>query len=85
MFRSKKYRFSLIFTKVNAKYIILKPFTDLCKYPFNFYSILKNKASAYRNRFDLTARGMSFTYMRNSKGPSMDPCVTPYVILERSE
>ena len=28
---------------------------------------------------------MSFTYMRNSKGPRMAPCGTPHVILEGSE
>ena len=28
---------------------------------------------------------MSLTYMRNSKGPRMDPCGTLYVILEGSK
>ena len=28
---------------------------------------------------------MSFTYMRNCKGPKMDSCGTPHVILEGSE
>ena len=28
---------------------------------------------------------MSFTYMKNSKGPRMDPCGVPHVILEGSE
>ena len=28
---------------------------------------------------------MSFTYMTNSKGPRIDPCGTPHVILEGPE
>ena len=44
-----------------------------------------HESSAYRNRFDLTACGMSFTYVRNSNGSGMGPCGTPHVILEGYE
>ena len=48
----------------------------LVKSLFNYFSIsvtsfpwkARQESSAYRNRFDLTAWGMSFTYMRNIKG-----------------
>ena len=63
------------------------------KSPFNCFSIsirsfpwkTSQDSSAYRNRFDLTDCGMSFTYMRDSNGPRMDPCGTPHVILDGSE
>ena len=29
------------------------------------------------------AFGRSLTYIRNNKGPSIDPCETPYVILSK--
>ena len=45
----------------------------------------RQKSSAYRNKFDLTAWGMSFTHMRNIKDLRLDPCGTLRVILEGSE
>ena len=51
------------------------------KSPFNCFSVsiaslpckTRQESSAYRNRFYLTACGMSFTYMRNTKCSGMDP------------
>ena len=40
------------------------------------------QSSVYRKSFDLTAWGMPFIYMRNSKRPTMNPCGTHHVIFE---
>ena len=63
------------------------------KSSFNCFSISitsipwkeRQESSAYTNKFDLTAWGMPFTYMRNIKDPRLDPCGTLRVILEGSE
>ena len=49
------------------------------------FSEKQGKSHQHIETFDLTAYGMSFTYMRNSKGPRIDPCGTPYIVLEGSE
>ena len=81
---SPKWMLSLLSTNHSQMFV---------KSSFNCFSIsitffpwkTRQGSSAYRNRFYLTACGMSFTYTRNSNGPRMDPCATPHGILEGSE
>ena len=71
----------------HSKMFVKSPFIYLFFFSISttsFHWKTRQESSAYRNRFDLTALDMSFTYMRNSKGPRMDPCGTPHVILEGS-
>ena len=80
---SPKWMLSLLFTNHSQMFV---------KSSFNCFSIsitsfpwkTSQESSAYKNRFEVTACGMSFMYMRNSNGPRMDPCSTPHVILEGS-
>ena len=60
--------------------------------PLNYFSVSitfprksRQESSACRNIFDLTAWGMSFTYMKNGKGPRMNLCGNLHVIFEGSE
>ena len=63
------------------------------KYSFNCFPIsltmLLWKTSrlllAYKNRLHLTAIGISLTYIKNNKGPRIDPCGTPHDMLETSK
>ena len=45
----------------------------------------RHASSAYKNRLHLTAIGISLTYIKNDKGPRIDPCGTPHEMLEPSE
>ena len=40
---------------------------------------------AYKNRLHLTAIGLSLTYIKNNKGPRIDPCGTPHDMFDTSE
>ena len=42
-------------------------------------------SSAYKNKSHLTVIGISLTYIKNNKGPRIDPCDMPHDILENSE
>ena len=42
---------------------------------------MRAESSAYKGSLHPTADGTSFTYIRNSKGPRIDPCGTPQVIV----
>ena len=60
---------------------------------FNYLSIFimsfpwkaMQESSAYRYRFYLISCAMSFMYRKKNKGPRMDPCGTPHLILDGSE
>ena len=63
------------------------------KSSFNYFSIslifllwkTKHVSSAYKNKSHLTAISISLTYIKNNKGPRIDPCGTPHDMLETSE
>ena len=42
-------------------------------------------SSAYKNKLHLTAIGVLLTYIKNNKGPRIDPFGTPHDMLETSE
>uniref|UniRef100_A0A8C9Y1F4 Phospholipid-transporting ATPase n=1 Tax=Sander lucioperca TaxID=283035 RepID=A0A8C9Y1F4_SANLU len=46
----------------------------------SFPDTSSDESSAYNNNLHLTAAGMSFTYIRNNKGPNIEPWGTPHVI-----
>ena len=45
----------------------------------------RHMSSAYKNRLHLTAISISLTYIKNNKGPRIDPCSTPHDMFETSE
>ena len=45
----------------------------------------RHVSSAYKNRLHLTAIGISLTYIKNNKGPKIDPYGTPHDMLETAE
>ena len=44
-----------------------------------------DELSAYKSKVDLTACGISFTKIKNKRGPKIDPCGTPQKIFPKSE
>uniref|UniRef100_A0A8C9XZ91 Phospholipid-transporting ATPase n=1 Tax=Sander lucioperca TaxID=283035 RepID=A0A8C9XZ91_SANLU len=47
----------------------------------SFPDTSSDESSAYNNNLHLTAAGMSFTYIRNNKGPNIEPWVTNFFIM----
>ena len=43
------------------------------------------ESSVYKSKVDLTAWGISFTYIKNKKGPKIDPCGIPQEIFPKSK
>ena len=58
----------------NSQIFVKSPFNCLLISITSFPWKIRQELSAYRKKFNLTAWGISFTYMRISKGPRMDPC-----------
>ena len=42
---------------------------------------MRAESAAYKSSLHPTADGTSFTYIRNSNGPRIDPCGTPQEIV----
>ena len=65
----------------------------LAKTLFNWCSIvwtsicwnIRRESSAYKNKSEWTARGISLIYSQNRSGPKIDPWGTPQEILHKSE
>ena len=41
---------------------------------------MRHESSAYKNRFDFTAGGISLTEITGNNGPKIETCVTPHNI-----
>jgi hypothetical protein len=65
--------YEIIYLNFVLRYIYL--FSNIWTLEF---VIIRLVSSAYRTRFDISdiTFGISFTYKRKSKGPSIDPCGT---------
>ena len=60
------------------------PLTDILNI-LTWHVKTRHVSSAYKKKSYLTAIGISLTFIKNNKGPRIDPCGTPHDMLETSE